>query len=208
MFQNYLKNLEKKIFVFLGNYNLKHIYNINDFVENELNFLFKVYILNELYYIILTEICILIFIPINLMKGKLIFVKEIRKVSFSEIKNTKEKNNYQLDIKFDDNNGLILNFNQKNDIVLFNSIIQDRKNLIYKKIKEFKIVNFEETHESILLFINFKEKEFNEKKEQKESLKNELIILYQKAIEYFSNQNNNKYEINMNKLKKLFENNK
>ena len=114
------------------------------------------------------------------MKGKLIFVKEIRKVSFSEIKNTKEKNNYQLDIKFDDNNGLILNFNQKNDIVLFNSIIQDRKNLIYKKIKEFKIVNFEETHESILLFINFKEKEFNEKKEQKESLKNELIILYQK----------------------------
>ena len=176
MFQNYLKNLEKKIFVFLGNYNLKHIYNINDFVENELNFLFKVYILNELYYIILTEICILIFIPINLMKGKLIFVKEIRKVSFSEIKNTKEKNNYQLDIKFDDNNGLILNFNQKNDIVLFNSIIQDRKNLIYKKIKEFKIVNFEETHESILLFINFKEKEFNEKKEQKESLKNELII--------------------------------
>ena len=33
MFQNYLKNLEKKIFVFLGNYNLKHIYNINDLLK-------------------------------------------------------------------------------------------------------------------------------------------------------------------------------
>ncbi len=208
MFQNYIKNIEKKIFIFLGNYNINHIYNINSFVENEFNFLFKVNILNKLYYIILTEICILIFIPVNLLRGKLIFAKEIRNVNYSEIKNPNDKNNFQLDIKFNDNNGLILIFNNKYDIVLFNSIIQERKNLIYKKIKEFKIVKFEDTNESILLFINYKEKEFNEKKEQKENLKNELIILYQKAIEYYSSKNNDKYEIYMTKLKKLFEDNK
>ena len=208
IFQTYLKNLEKKIFIFLGNYNLKHLYTINAFVENEFNFLFKVNILNELFYIILTETCILIFIPVNIIKGKLIFVEEIRNIHFCEIKNPNDKNDFLLNIKFNDNNGLILNFKQKCDVVLFNSIIQERKNLIYKKIKEFKIVKFEETHESLLLFIKYKEKEFTEKKEEKENLKNELIILYQKAIEYYSSKNNDKYEIFMTKLKKLFEDNK
>ena len=186
---------------------MKHIYLINEFLENEYNFLFKVSILNQLNYIILTEVCILIFIAYKdkLLRGKLIFVNEIRNVIVSEIINPNDLNNFKVEIKFNDNNGLFIYFQNKNECEFFNTIIQDRKSLIYSKMKKFKIIQFDETIESILAFIDYKEKEYNGKKEQKDNLLNELIILYQKAIEFFSNDNNEKYINYLTKLKKLFE---
>ena len=206
IYKEYLKNVEKKIFNFIGNYTMKHIYLINEFLENEYNFLFKVSILNQLNYIILTEVCILIFIAYKdkLLRGKLVYVNEIRNVILSEIINPNDLNNFKVEIKFNDNNGLFINFKNKNECEFFNTIIQDRKSLIYSKMKKFKIIQFDETIESILSFIDYKEKEFNGKKDQKDNLLNELIILYQKAIEYFSNENNEKYINYLAKLKQLF----
>ena len=207
IYKDYLKNVEKKIFNFIGKYTMKHIYLINEFLENQFNFLFKVSILNQLNYIILTEVCILIFIAYKdkLLRGKLIFVNEIRNVILSEIINPNDLNNFKVEIKFNDNNGLFINFKNKNECEFFNTIIQDRKSLIYSKMKKFKIIQFDETIESILAFIDYKEKEYNGKKEQKDNLLNELIILYQKAIEFFSNENNEKYVNYLTKLKKLFD---
>lgn len=206
IYKEYLKNVEKKIFNFIGNYTMKHIYLINEFLENEYNFLFKVSILNQLNYIILTEVCILIFIAYKdkLLRGKLVYVNEIRNVILSEIINPNDLNNFKVEIKFNDNNGLFIYFQNKNECEFFNTIIQDRKSLIYSKMKKFKIIQFDETIESILSFIDYKEKEFNGKKDQKDNLLNELIILYQKAIEYFSNENNEKYINYLAKLKQLF----
>ena len=207
IYKEYLKNVEKKIFNFIGNYTMKHIYLINEFLENEYNFLFKVSILNQLNYIILTEVCILIFIAYKdkLLRGKLVYVNEIRNVILSEIINPNDLNNFKVEIKFNDNNGLFIYFQNKNECEFFNTIIQDRKSLIYSKMKKFKIIQFDETIESILSFIDYKEKEFNGKKDQKDNLLNELIILYQKAIEFFSNENNEKYVNYLTKLKKLFD---
>jgi hypothetical protein len=70
-------------------------------------------------------------------------------------------------------------------------------------MKKFKIIEFEETIEIIIAFIDYKEKELNEKKEQKQNLLNELIILYQKAIETFSNDNDKRYDIYLTKFKNL-----
>ena len=206
IYKEYLKNVEKKIFNFIGNYTMKHIYLINEFLENEYNFLFKVSILNQLNYIILTEVCILIFIAYKdkLLREKLVYVNEIRNVILSEIINPNDLNNFKVEIKFNDNNGLFIYFQNKNECEFFNTIIQDRKSLIYSKMKKFKIIQFDETIESILSFIDYKEKEFNGKKDQKDNLLNELIILYQKAIEYFSNENNEKYINYLAKLKQLF----
>ena len=203
IFQDYLKTIDKKIFNFIGNYTLNHIYLITDFLENENNFLFKALILNQLYYIILTEICILIFYPVKhkKIKGKLIFVKEIRNIYFSEI-----NNNINLKIKFNDNNIFIIKFNQKDDCEFFNHIIQERKKMIYSKMKEFKNVNFEDTIESILIFINYKEKDLEDT--NGDDTLNELIILYQKAIEIFSNENDKRYNIYLEKLKKLLDTHK
>ena len=203
LFKEYLKNVEKKIFNFIGNYIIKHIYNINDFLENTGNFFFKVIILNQLYYSILTEVCILLFKPYKSLRGKLIFVKELRNVIFSELINPNDESNFKLEIKFNDNNGLIIYFSQKEKIELFNTIVQERRNLIYNKMKKFKIIEFEETIEIIIAFIDYKEKELNEKKEQKQNLLNELIILYQKAIETFSNDNDKRYDIYLTKFKNL-----
>ena len=206
IYKEYLKNVEKKIFNFIGKYTMKHIYLINEFLENQFNFLFKVSILNQLNYIILTEVCILIFIAYKdkLLRGKLVYVNEIRNVILSEIINPNDLNNFKVEIKFNDNNGLFIYFQNKNECEFFNTIIQDRKSLIYSKMKKFKIIQFDETIESILAFIDYKEKEFNGKKDQKDNLLNELIILYQKAIEYFSNENNENYINYLAKLKQLF----
>jgi len=72
-------------------------------------------------------------------------------------------------------------------------------------MKKFNFIQFDETIESILGFIEYKEKEFFDKKEQKDNLLNELIILYQKAIEFFSNCNDRRYNVFLIKLKQLFQ---
>ena len=73
--KNHIKNKKHKIYSFEGDYIMKNLYLMNDFLENN-NLLFKVIISEQLTYIIITDISLLFFLPYqnHLEKGKLFFI--------------------------------------------------------------------------------------------------------------------------------------
>ena len=211
--KNHIKNTKHKIYSFEGDYIMKNLYLMNDFLENNNNLLFKVIISEQLTYIVITDISLLFFLPYqnHLEKGKLFFVGEIKDINNNEIINPNDEKNLIVQIKWKDNSGCLLLFHKKKKCYSLMEVLNERIDIVRKCFDTFRQTNHEETLESILVFIQFKEKELNEnefkneeeKKSEKENLIRELIILYQKAIEFLSNESDNRYTQYIEKLKKI-----
>ena len=129
----YIKeSLEINAFIFLGEYNFSHIYQINDFLMNKnyLNF-YRIKILNENKneekYVIFTKLYFLIFDPLEDDKTliKLIYKQKLRDLDFSL------DNNYI-------NNSLILNFSSESHENLEFILIDREKKIKNRKNEEKK----------------------------------------------------------------------
>ena len=203
------------MYVFNGEYKIEHYYCLNDFLENSKhNHLFRVSVLNENNYLIITDISFLLFSHCKGTYVKLLYVNEIIHFdSFESIcesngttsKKIKWNNQYNKDSKYNDE---IFNFSE-NDFKKIETIIKENKIKLMNQFK--KIIYIKEPISSTLEIINFKEEllisyktDINKTKQANELL-NELIILYQKLIEMLSSKGDLSYIEYISKLKTLLE---
>jgi hypothetical protein len=216
------ESIEVKYFIYFGEYEFKHVYQINDFLKNKNNFYRIIEINNnqekELF-IIFTNIYFMIFQPLEPDKNliKLIFVKELNEIDFIY-----DKNN--------DNNSLILNLSNTNYEKNLEFILIDRKHILLTDQKNFEFDQekndreydysnlikewFTYQNNNITLFKNFKsiikdyKMIFNEYRDQLNILElitgkdlnfdecDKLIELYEQILEnYESQKTNNKDNI-------------
>ena len=121
--KNFLKYVREIIeinyFVYLGEYELRHIYQINDFLQNNNNILYRIFETNnnnEYFekYIIFTNLYFIIFQPLEFDKCliKILYITELNEIN------------------------LIFDKNKEN-----NSLILDLTETIYKKKLEFVIID-------------------------------------------------------------------
>jgi hypothetical protein len=170
---------------------------------------------NEERYIIITDIYILILVPVFHLKNyaKLICIAELNEMH--SLKVVKEMND-----KEEQKSGIILEWESEklfNDVIIMNtSDINQFKELIRRRVKRYNdsfIYFSEDLHKHaspnvlksnikrLTDIIEFKEKCYDEEKTQE--LKNDLMLLYQRIIEVLSGGVGEEYIIYMNKLKKI-----
>lgn len=226
---------------------MDQLYEINDFLLNPENLIFKVEIeidssvssnkeLNtkkEIRYIIITDIFILIFNPnqtkcSDKSKATLSFIGEIREIDcfkhmkvFTSEKEKETKNLVGIKIKWDGYNRLFENtiildyyeskkliesINTRKKLLVENfSMFQEDMNVINSMIyNNSKIDNVQDDERKLRDMIEYKEWLYSEDSSNKENF-NELMVLYQKFIEYLSARNNGDYSIYILKLQKLLE---
>ena len=178
--ENFLTYLNESMavntFIFFGQYEYDHIYQINDFLKNRncLNFYRINQINNKKYeerYIIFTKLFFLLFIPTSEDKAlvKLIFFQKLK----------------DLNLEFDKNkehNSLILKLNYKK----FNNDI------------EFKIID--RKRKSTIEELNLVEEEENNERDGK----SDYSIVLKDWFSYLDNINFKKYDIVLSKYKILF----
>ena len=185
--ENFLTYINESIavntFIFFGEYEYNHIYQINDFLFN--NNYYNFYRINELNnnqikerYIIFTKLYFLLFAPISEDKAlaKLLFFQKLKDLNLIFDKNQ-------------ENNSLILKFDNKK----------------YKNDLEFVFIDRrkKEGKEELDLV---EEEENNEKSEKKEKLNTSIII--KGWFCYIDNINFKTYDIVLSKYKILFKENK
>ena len=172
-FKNFLfcikENIENNTFIFYGQYELKELYNINDFLENP--DIIKFYRVNHIIdselkenYIIITQLYILIFIPEDNDKsfGKLIFKKKLIDITLNckksynnyfkkdtillileEINTPSENNSYEMEFFFIDRSCPVTNLeeeNNDNQINIKNKEEQNEEKIFMEKYNKFKEV--------------------------------------------------------------------
>jgi len=236
--QNFLRvvkeSIEIKHFIYFGEYEFRHIYQINDFLKNKNKFYRIIEIddnnrENELF-IIFTKLYFMIFEPLEDDKNlvKLIFLKELNEIDFNYNKN-------------EDNHSLILNLSETEYKKNLEFVLIDRKHILLKTRKNFEFDNekndreydysnlikewFTYQNNNILLFKNYKSiiKDyrmiFNEYREHMNLLElvtgknlnfdecDKLIDFYEQLLEYYESQNNiNKDNNNKERQIKLVSN--
>ena len=236
--QNFLRvvkeSIEIKHFIYFGEYEFRHVYQINDFLKNKNKFYRIIEIddnnrENELF-IIFTKLYFMIFEPLEDDKNlvKLIFLKELNEIDFNYNKN-------------EDNHSLILNLSETDYKKNLEFVLIDRKHILLKTRKNFEFDNekndkeydysnlikewFTYQNNNILLFKNYKSiiKDyrmiFNEYREHMNLLElvtgknlnfdecDKLIDFYEQLLEYYESQNNiNKGNNNKERQIKLVSN--
>ena len=236
--QNFLRvvkeSIEIKHFIYFGEYEFRHVYQINDFLKNKNKFYRIIEIddnnrENELF-IIFTKLYFMIFEPLEDDKNliKLIFLKELNEIDFNYNKN-------------EDNHSLILNLSETDYKKNLEFVLIDRKHILLKTRKNFEFDKekndkeydysnlikewFTYQNNNILLFKNYKSiiKDyrmiFNEYREHMNLLElvtgknlnfdecDKLIDFYEQLLEYYNSQNNiNKDNNNKERQIKLVSN--
>ena len=198
-------NINIKVFIYYGEYNINHVYLMNDFLMNSqiLKF-YRIYELNnnnkneELKYILITQLFFLIFEPINENKSfgkltQLYYTKDVKIIFENNSKNKNEqKNDYFFKINKDSNESILIKFiltkggftgkkRSKDDNCDYNDYLELKKTLDEKK-SELNFLNY-------LLVIN-KSKNLCAPKEKHNSNKKKFISKnrsndYKKYIEYY-----------------------
>ena len=236
--QNFLRvvkeSIEIKHFIYFGEYEFRHVYQINDFLKNKNKFYRIIEIddnnrENELF-IIFTKLYFMIFEPLEDDKNliKLIFLKELNEIDFNYNKN-------------EDNHSLILNLSETDYKKNLEFVLIDRKHILLKTRKNFEFDKekndreydysnlikewFTYQNKNIILFKNYKSiiKDyrmiFNEYREHMNLLElvtgknlnfdecDKLIDFYEQLLEYYNSQNNiNKDNNNKERQIKLVSN--
>ena len=236
--QNFLRvvkeSIEIKHFIYFGEYEFRHVYQINDFLKNKNKFYRIIEIddnnrENELF-IIFTKLYFMIFEPLEDDKNliKLIFLKELNEIDFNYNKN-------------EDNHSLILNLSETDYKKNLEFVLIDRKHILLKTRKNFEFDKekndreydysnlikewFTYQNKNIILFKNYKSiiKDyrmiFNEYREHMNLLElvtgknlnfdecDKLIDFYEQLLEYYESQNNiNKDNNNKERQIKLVSN--
>ena len=175
-----------KSFIFFGEYEYDHIYNMNDFFQykNYLNF----YRINEIKknknkleerYIIFTKLYFLFFAPFEEDKSlaKLLFFQKLKDINFIFDKNEQK-------------NSLILKMNNKK----------------YKNDIEFVLINRKREEKKEELNLVEEDEEINEKNEKDKQ--SDYSILMNQWFLYQDNINFKKYDIVLSKYKLFFKDNK
>jgi len=215
------ENEKNNILVYYGDYQIDHLYDMNDFLSNiEINF-FKIQQIMKgnkknsykQRYVILTDIYFLLFDPLQENKdiGKLLFWGDIRQVNNAKgtIDHTSHlilewKNQNRSTISFE------LIFDEKVTVTDFLDIASKR---ILRLRENFTIFHDEliksnndskpKDYEKLVLIIKFKE-DLLEQKHSSHTVK-ELINLYQDVIEILNERSDDSYTEYVNKIKKMLE---
>ena len=204
IFLYHLYNCELfKTFVYFGEYNMNHIYHINNFLQNnEIIDFFRINRIDnekfyeKILYIIITELHLIVFEPNDNNKSlcKILFYKKLSEIFINceEVKySTKDKTTKKLKVSIKDIKNNIL-FIKKHD-----------KNMINDKIKILKKDNnsksnqyIPKSNEIIIKEKNYKIVDFNKKENQEDNYDNKVKTLNsnQSIINYNQNNSYNKFE--------------
>jgi hypothetical protein len=204
IFLYHLYNCELfKTFVYFGEYNMNHIYHINNFLQNnEIIDFFRINRIDnekfyeKILYIIITELHLIVFEPNDKNKSlcKILFYKKLSEIFINceEVKySTKDKTTKKLKVSIKDIKNNIL-FIKKHD-----------KNMINDKIKILKKDNnsksnqyIPKSNEIIIKEKNYKIVDFNKKENQEDNYDNKVKTLNsnQSIINYNQNNSCNKFE--------------
>ena len=204
IFLYHLYNCELfKTFVYFGEYNMNHIYHINNFLQNnEIIDFFRINRIDnekfyeKILYIIITELHLIVFEPNDNNKSlcKILFYKKLSEIFINceEVKySTKDKTTKKLKVSIKDIKNNIL-FIKKHD-----------KNMINDKIKILKKDNnsksnqyIPKSNEIIINEKNYKIVDFNKKENQEDNYDNKVKTLNsnQSIINYNQNNSCNKFE--------------
>ena len=221
------ESIEIKHFIYFGEYEFKHVYQINDFLKNKNNF-YRIIEINDNkekeLFIIFTKLYFMIFEPLesddNLIE--LVFLKELNELDLIYNKN-------------EDNHSLILNLSETDYKKNLEFVLVDRKHILLKTRKDFEFGKEKNDREydysnlikewftfqnnNIILFKKFKSviKDyrmlFNEYREHMNLLElitgknlnfdecDKLIDFYEQILEYYDSQNNINKDNNNNNNK-------
>ena len=203
IFLYHLYNCELfKTFVYFGEYNMNHIYHINNFLQNnEIIDFFRINRIDnekfyeKILYIIITELHLIVFEPNDNNKSlcKILFYKKLSEIFINceEVKySTKDKTTKKLKVSIKDIKNNIL-FIKKHD-----------KNMINDKIKILKKDNNSKSNQcipksnEIINEKNYKIVDFNKKENQEDNYDNKVKTLNsnQSIINYNQNNSCNKFE--------------
>ena len=204
IFLYHLYNCELfKTFVYFGEYNMNHIYHINNFLKNnEIIDFFRINRIDnekfyeKILYIIITELHLIVFEPNDNNKSlcKILFYKKLSEIFINceEVKySTKDKTTKKLKVSIKDIKNNIL-FIKKHD-----------KNMINDKIKILKKDNnsksnryIPKSNEIIINTKNYKIADSNKKEKQEDNYDNKFKTLNSNQSILNNNQNNsyNKFE--------------
>ena len=203
IFLYHLYNCELfKTFVYFGEYNMNHIYHINNFLQNnEIIDFFRINRIDnekfyeKILYIIITELHLIVFEPNDNNKSlcKILFYKKLSEIFINceEVKySTKDKTTKKLKVSIKDIKNNIL-FIKKHD-----------KNMINDKIKILKKDNNSKSNQDIpksneiINEKNYKIADSNKKEKQEDNYDNKFKTLNSNQSILNNNQNNsyNKFE--------------
>lgn len=217
------ENELNNILVYYGDYKIDNLYEINDFLVNNDIYFYK---LQQVFpsgkkqiirdrYIILTDVYFLLFDPVkdNKNLGKLLFWGDIRQLN--NAKGSTDYNNHLI-IEWKNNDKIVITFE-----IIFNSetlTVKDFLEVASRKIIRLKD-NFKIFHDELIknsdlnktqdldkltMLIKFKEDLLL--KHHSPNTIRELINLYQKVIEIMTERNDEKFEIYLNKMKEMLQN--
>ena len=219
----YENDIENGLFYNDGEYSYSFLYNVNDFVLNSNNYIYKVYINNltqneeeNMAYFIITDIHFIFLRPETPQKNKakILYLGSI--VDFDsfiqqQINSTEEENNDVLvQIKYKENIkakfSYYLNFN-KNTFEFVNMILNQRKKKIEKIFKIYYPFNNFDSSDSndidkLKQIINIREQSIKEKHNEFYAVK-DLMELYQKMIEIYSMNDDETYKDYVSKFQHI-----
>lgn len=219
----YENDIENGLFYYDGEYSYSFLYNVNDFVLNSNNYIYKVYINNltqneeeNMAYLIITDIHFIFLRPETPQKNRarILYLGNI--VDFDsfiqqQINSTEEESNDVLvQIKYKENIKAkftyYLKFN-KNTFEFISMILNQRKTKFEKIFKlYYPFNNFDSSDishiDKLKQIINIREQSIKEKHNEFYAVK-DLIELYQKMIEIYSMNDDETYKDYVSKFQSI-----
>ena len=219
----YENDIENGLFYYDGEYSYSFLYNVNDFVLNSNNYIYKVYINNltqneeeNMAYFIITDIHFIFLRPETPQKNRarILYLGNI--VDFDsfiqqQINSTEEESNDVLvQIKYKENIKAkftyYLKFN-KNTFEFISMILNQRKTKFEKIFKfYYPFNNFDSSDisdiDKLKQIINIREQSIKEKHNEFYAVK-DLIELYQKMIEIYSMNDDETYKDYVSKFQSI-----
>ena len=219
----YENDIENGLFYYDGEYSYSFLYNVNDFVLNSNNYIYKVYINNltqneeeNMAYFIITDIHFIFLRPETPQKNRarILYLGNI--VDFDsfiqqQINSTEEESNDVLvQIKYKENIKAkftyYLKFN-KNTFEFISMILNQRKTKFEKIFKfYYPFNNFDSSDishiDKLKQIINIREQSIKEKQNEFYAVK-DLIELYQKMIEIYSMNDDETYKDYVSKFQSI-----
>ena len=204
IFLYHLYNCELfKTFVYFGEYNMNHIYHINNFLQNnEIIDFFRINRIDnekfyeKILYIIITELHLIVFEPNDNNKSlcKILFYKKLSEIFINceEVKySTKDKTTKKLKVSIKDikNNILFIKKHDKN-------MISDKIKILKKDNNSKSNQDIPKSNEIIINEKNYKIADSNKKEKQEDNYDNKFKTLNSNQSILNNNQNNsyNKFE--------------
>ena len=219
----YENDIENGLFYYDGEYSYSFLYNVNDFVLNSNNYIYKVYINNltqneeeNMAYLIITDIHFIFLRPETPQKNRarILYLGNI--VDFDsfiqqQINSTEEESNDVLvQIKYKENIKAKFTYNlkfNKNTFEFISMILNQRKTKFEKIFKlYYPFNNFDSSDishiDKLKQIINIREQSIKEKHNEFYAVK-DLIELYQKMIEIYSMNDDETYKDYVSKFQSI-----